>query len=270
MIKNLSVNRRIVNGEGARLNNVIDYVWVEAQEAQTRDQHEDFSITLRLLKCVREGWTGNLVNMAWCYAVGVSPAKYLTRKAERAAFERDELAKLAAACIPDYDASIGRPPYGSAKPFKGKRDSPTQRKHYCRRLVMERITIEHGCLRETLECGHFFMPIDRLRLSSFRHCNECLNLETLHGNRLCNLAPTSIAGDDTNPTRGTNEDDATADIRFGNRAGADHGHSSPRSVRAAGLSQLSLTYRRSPPKRISSPAQKRQLARIAQATYCGA
>ena len=245
----------IVNGEGARLNNVIQYVWVEAQGFQTRDEHEDFSITLRLLECVREGWTGNLFNMACCYAVGLQPAKYLKRKAERAAFERDELA----ACIPDYDGSIGRPPYGSAKPFEGKRDSPTQRKHYCRRLVMERITIERGRLRgrlcETLECGHLFMPVDRLRLSSFRRCNECLNLETLHGNQLCNLAPAPIEGDDTNPTRGANEHYAATDIRFRNRAGADHKHSSARSERPAGLSQLSLTYRRSPPKRISSPAK---------------
>jgi hypothetical protein len=63
---------------------------------------EDFSITLRLLGLLREGWSGSpcLFNVACGYAVGISHKKLLYRRETRAALERRELLRT----IPDYDA----------------------------------------------------------------------------------------------------------------------------------------------------------------------
>lgn len=97
----------------AVLSNAIHYLHLEAQLTRTRDEFEDFSISLKLLGLLYDGWDGGpgLFNLACAYATGLPHRKYLYRRAERAEFQRLELLRA----IPDYDYSqeprIGRDPF---------------------------------------------------------------------------------------------------------------------------------------------------------------
>jgi hypothetical protein len=116
------------------LTHAIDYTYGESQKrARTREDHEDFTITLRLLGLLRDGWaTGPWIfDVACGYAVGLYHKKYLRRRAERAEFERLELLR----CIPDYDYS--------KEPRIADRDPTDGRRHYgnrFRHLAAQRIS----------------------------------------------------------------------------------------------------------------------------------
>jgi hypothetical protein len=88
----------------ALLEHAIDYVYGESQKrARTREEHEDFAITLKLLGLLRDGWsTGPAIfDVACGYAVGLCHARYLYKRAERSALMRLEFLRA----IPDYDYS---------------------------------------------------------------------------------------------------------------------------------------------------------------------
>src|SRR6266852_7900398 len=89
------------------LEHAIDYTYsVSLTLARTREDHEDFSIALRLLSLLRDGWaTGDLFNLACAYTGGLCHKKYLRRRAESADFERRELLAI----IPEYDVSTEKP-----------------------------------------------------------------------------------------------------------------------------------------------------------------
>ncbi len=90
----------------------------EAKRAYNRDEHEDFSITLKLLELLRDGWaSGPVFDVACGYAVGLTHHKYLYKRAERAAFVRREFLRA----IPDYDYSREALP---------ERDPTDGRRHY--------------------------------------------------------------------------------------------------------------------------------------------
>jgi hypothetical protein len=93
------------------LDRALDYTYKQSQErARTCEEHEDFAITLRLIGLLCDDWsTGpGLFNVACAYATGLPHAKYLRRRAERAAFMRNEYERT----IPDFDPTLGREPYG--------------------------------------------------------------------------------------------------------------------------------------------------------------
>jgi hypothetical protein len=74
----------------AILESASHHVYDEVQRARTREEHEDFAITLKLLGLLRDGWsTGPAVfDVACGYAVGLCHARYLYKRAERSAFMR--------------------------------------------------------------------------------------------------------------------------------------------------------------------------------------
>jgi len=99
------------------LQDSITYLAREAQFAQTREEHENYSIALRLLGLLYDGWnpTPSLFDVACGYVVGLASAKYVHRKARRAAHERRELLRA----IPDYDYSTE--PLSDDDPTDGRR-----------------------------------------------------------------------------------------------------------------------------------------------------
>lgn len=117
------------------LTDASEYLYRELQKrARTREEHEDGSISLMLLKLLREGWASgpNIFDLACGLAVGCVHARYMHKRAERAAFERLELLRA----IPDYDYST------EAKPG---RDPADGRRHFgnqfgCRKKPPQRIS----------------------------------------------------------------------------------------------------------------------------------
>jgi hypothetical protein len=65
----------------AILESASKHVYDEAQRARTREEREDFAITLKLLGLIRDGWsTGPAIfDVACGYAVGLCHARYLQR-----------------------------------------------------------------------------------------------------------------------------------------------------------------------------------------------
>jgi hypothetical protein len=123
------------------LEHSINYLAREAQFAQTRDEHENFSIALRLLGLIYDGWnpTPSLFDVACGYVVGLVSAKYIYRKARRLAHERRELLRA----IPDYDYSTETL----------SDDDPTDgRRHYGNQFL--RMAIEIGPKHDAITaCG---------------------------------------------------------------------------------------------------------------------
>jgi hypothetical protein len=64
------------------LKDVIAYVYGEGQKARTQDEHEDVTITLRILKSILEGWTQPVL-AGYMYAVGVHPDRLRRLRLER-------------------------------------------------------------------------------------------------------------------------------------------------------------------------------------------
>jgi hypothetical protein len=87
----------------AFLNRVMQRVYQAAQDAGSREEHELFSLSLRLLGEVRKGtedpWT------VACYAAfGCSFEKWKVRSLERQSMLAWELAR----CVPDYDPEAAK------------------------------------------------------------------------------------------------------------------------------------------------------------------
>jgi hypothetical protein len=76
----------------------IDYLHSLRENCMSRDEMEDLSITLRCLGLLRTGQKNPWGYSVWL-ATGLRHKTYLRKRAERARFLLDELAR----CIPDYD-----------------------------------------------------------------------------------------------------------------------------------------------------------------------
>jgi hypothetical protein len=94
----------------AILESVSIYLHREAQLARSEDEHEDFSISLKVLALLSDGWAtgrGGLFDLACGYAIGLPSSKIPYKREKRAAFlHRQQLLRL----IPDYDYSNEKPP----------------------------------------------------------------------------------------------------------------------------------------------------------------
>jgi hypothetical protein len=113
------------------LKSAIAYLHREAQLAQSQNEYEDFSISLKVLGLLHDGYSGpGILDMACGYLFDLSHSKYLHRRLVRCDFLHRQLLR----CIPDYDASDERPPeddptdgrrgyYGNG--FDGSRDLDT-------------------------------------------------------------------------------------------------------------------------------------------------
>jgi hypothetical protein len=90
------------------LKSAIVYLHSEAQLAQSQNEYEDFSISLKLLGLLHDGWPGGpgILDVACGYLFELSHSKYLHRRLVRADFLHRQLLR----CIPDYDSSNERPP----------------------------------------------------------------------------------------------------------------------------------------------------------------
>jgi hypothetical protein len=90
------------------LEHAICHVYQQAQLTRSENEHEDFTITLRMLALVCDGWPGGpgLFNLACGYATGLAHGKYMHRRDARSALLHQELLR----CIPDYDYSNEMPP----------------------------------------------------------------------------------------------------------------------------------------------------------------
>jgi hypothetical protein len=99
------------------LSHAIHHLHLEAQIARSREEYEDFSIALKLLGLLCDGWNSGpgLFNLACAYATGLPHQRYLYGRAQRAEFERLELLRA----IPDYDYSTE--PRMDRDPMDGRR-----------------------------------------------------------------------------------------------------------------------------------------------------
>ena len=117
----------------AILDSASRYVSREAKRAYNREEHEDFSITLKLLELLRDGWASGpgVFDVACGYAVGLPHARYLHKRSERAAFVRREFLQA----IPDYDLS--REPLPERDPADGRRRSKGRESRLDTRTIKE-------------------------------------------------------------------------------------------------------------------------------------
>jgi hypothetical protein len=250
----------------ALLEHTIDYVYGESQKrARTRQDHEDFAITLRLLGLLCDGWTApDLFSLACSYAVGLTHKKYLRRRAERAEFERLELLR----CIPDYDWS--REPRIADDPTNGRRHFGNQyASHGMNTLAIKEAAARLGMTNHAI--------YTRLRNGwSWEEATSQTRQppgRKHYGNRFRNLATQRISEDESIPSRNPHEDVQAAGERFGDRPTAYDRHSASSRARATDFTAGPVTDRRGAPKRLSSPAQARLEARFRAAqreVYFGA
>jgi hypothetical protein len=84
------------------------YLHREAQLARSENENEDFSISLRLLALLRDGWSAGpgIFDLACGYAIGLPHSKIFYKRTKRAAFQQQQFLRL----IPDYDWSNEMPP----------------------------------------------------------------------------------------------------------------------------------------------------------------
>jgi hypothetical protein len=84
------------------------YLHGEAQLARSENEHEDFSVSIKVLALLREGWSEGpgLFDLACGYAIGLPSSKIFYKRAKRAAFQHQQFLRL----IPDYDYSNEKPP----------------------------------------------------------------------------------------------------------------------------------------------------------------
>jgi hypothetical protein len=247
------------------LTHAIDYTYGESQKrARTRQDHEDFAITLQLLGLLCDGWTApDLFSLACSYAVGLTHKKYLRRKAERAEFEHLQLLR----CIPDYDWSR-EPRIPDRDPTDGRRHNATDRatdkgraiKETAARLGMTKSSI-YGRLRNGWSWDE---ATSQTRQPPGRKP---------YGNRLRNLATQRNAQHDSITSCDPNEDIEAAGERFGDRPTTYDRHPASSLARFADYTTVPVADRRGAPKRLSSPAQERLLERsraAVRAVYFGA
>jgi len=89
----------------AMLESASKYLHLEAQLARSENEYEDFSISIKVLALLREGWSAGpgIFDLACGYAIGLPSSKIFHKRAKRAAFQQQQFLRL----IPDYDASRG-------------------------------------------------------------------------------------------------------------------------------------------------------------------
>lgn len=245
------------------LANAIRYLHLEAQIAESEDEFENFSIALKLLGLLCDGWNGGpgLFNLAVCYSMGVCHAKYLYRRAQRAEFRRLELL----ASIPDYDYSR-EPRIPDRDPADGRRHFGNKHGVTARGQAIKEAAARLGIAERTI----------RRRLYEGWTWEQAVSEpqrqgRKLYGNQFCNLGSEASAADDTSATRQSDENDSPAGQRSGMWTSAQNRHSIPSRAGAQGEPGMSDPNRRKPPGRVSSVAQIRTLKRAAdQVTYFGA
>jgi hypothetical protein len=232
----------------------IRHLHLEAQCARSETEFEDYSITLRLLGLLADGWTGGpgLLNVACAYAVGIPHAKYLRRRAERAEFERLELLRA----IPDYDYSReprlgpdltdGRRHLGSV--HRGDAENARAIKEASARVGIAEKTI-YRRIRE----GWTF---EKATSEPSRQGSK------LYGNQLRNLAGQAIEGDDSISTSGPDANDTPADQRPGDWPAPNRRDFVPSRAGATGQASLLAADRRIPAKSVRSVAQRQQIAGV--------
>lgn len=260
---------RLQNCAVAILESACKYVYGEAQRAHDNEEHEDFSITLKLLELLRDGWASRpgIFDVACGFAVGLCHSRYLWRRGERAAFMRREFLSI----TPDYDYS---------KETLPNRDPADGRRHYGNQYGSR--GMHTRAIKEAADgLGITTHSIyTRLRngwtweraISETRQRAE----RKPHGHQFRNLAPQKVAQHDSVPSCIPNEDLPRAGERFGDIPNADDRYPASNLTRAAGYAALPLADRRGArKKRISSPAQVRReklfrAANRATATYFGA
>ena len=250
------------------LTHAIDYTYGESQKrARTRQEHEDTEITLRLLGLLRDGWsTGPAIfDVACGYAVGLCHARYLFKRAERAAWMHREFLSI----TPDYDYS--------KEPLPDNRDPADGRRHYGNKpgsRGMDTRAITEAAARLGITTYAIY---GRLRNGwSWEEATSQTRQppgRKPYGNRLRNLATQRISEDESIPSRYPHEDVEAAGERFGDRPTTYDRHSASSRAGAPDFTARPGTDRRGAPKRLSSPAQARLEARFRAANrevYFGA
>ncbi len=260
------------NSAVAILESASRYVYGKAQRARSLEEHEDFSITLKLLQLLREGWASRprIFDVACGFAVGLCHARYLHRRGERAAFMRKEFLSI----TPDYDYSRETVP---------NRDPADGRRHFGNQYAsrgMDTRAIKEAAARLGITAGAIYT-----RLSNGWTWERAISEPRRprgrkpYGRAFCSVDAATVAGHDSGPTGSTHEDDTPADLGFRDFPGADDRNPVPNRARAAGYAALPVADRRGTrKKRISAPAQVRfeKLSRAAhraaadRETYFGA
>jgi len=243
------------------LGNAIRYLHLEAQLAQSETEFEDYSIALRLLGLLCDGWNGGpgLLNVACAYATGLPHAKYLRRRAEREEFQRLELAR----CIPDYDYSL-EPRLPDRDPTDGRRHSrgaPPRMDTQAIKEAAARLGITEQAIYRRLRQG---WTLQEATSEPSRQGSK------LYATRFCDLAGQASEGDDPNSISGPDANDARASERFGVWATAEARDSVPGRAGAPGQAALLAPNRRKPPGRVSSAAQRSQVATMRARVQAGA
>jgi hypothetical protein len=216
------------------------YIYGEAQQARGQEEHEDFSITLKLLELLREGWSRpGIFDVACGFAVGLGHARYLFRRAERAAFMRREFLSI----TPDYDYSRVNVP---------DRDPADGRRHYGNKYASR--GLDTAAIKEAAARLGITVAAVYRRLRQGRTWEEAIS-EGPYGHRLRALAAERVARHDSTANCIPDEDIEAAGGGFGERPTGDDRHHAPNRARAAGYAALPAADRRGAPKRISSPAQ---------------
>jgi len=227
------------SGAVAILESVSRYVYGEAQRAHDREEHEDFSITLKLLQLLREGWKSgpDIFSLACSYAVGLCHARYLYKRAERAAFERRELLSI----TPDYDYS--------KEPLPDRDPSDGRRRYYGKSGGIENArAIKEAAARLGITRNAIYYRLRR------GWTWERATSKTAHQFR--SVAAQRSSRHDAGSTSSTHEDYTPADFGLGDFPKSDGRHPVPNRARTASHAALPVADRRgTAKKRMDSPAQ---------------
>jgi hypothetical protein len=90
------------------LEHAIVYVYGESKLARSENEYEDFSISIKVLALLRDGWSAGpgLFDLACGYAIGLPHSKVFYKRTKRAEYQHKQFMRL----IPDYDYSNETPP----------------------------------------------------------------------------------------------------------------------------------------------------------------
>lgn len=234
------------------LASAIRYLHLEAQVAQSEQEFEDYSIALRFLGLLADGWDGlGLLNVACAYATGVPHGKFMRRRAEREEFRRMELARA----IPDFDYS--RLP-------RLDRDATDGRRHLGNKFASHgmdtqaikeaaaRLGMTEQAIYRRLKYG---WPRERALSEPQRQGRKLYD-----GTEFCDLARPIGEGDDSIPSSQTLWNITPANQRAGDSSASDRGH--PIQARPGPRCPAAVLAidRRKPPKSVRSAAQRRHAA----------
>lgn len=230
----------ILQSAARLLESATRFVHLEAQQARTREEHEDYSITLRLLQLLREGWeTSHIFDVACGFAVGLCHARYLYKRAERAALMRREFLSI----TPDYDHSTETSP--DRDPADGRR------KVYAKARAVENArAIKEAATKLGITTNTIYSRLKR------GWSWERATSETAYQFR--NLDAQGSSRHDPESTSSAHENDTPADFGLGDFPKSDGRHPVPTGARAESFAAMSVADRRgATKKRVSSPIQAR-------------